>query len=83
MKAVVLGDKNLAINCIEILQSREVDISGVVLNPNDQGEDGILKSLKKFVISRGLNYIQPNHISDSDGVNYIKSLDPDFLFSFS
>ena len=48
MKAVVLGDKNLAINCIKILQRRQVNISGVVLNPNDQGEDGILKSLKKF-----------------------------------
>ena len=51
MKAVILGNKNLAINCIEILQRREVDIAGVVLNPNDQGEDGVLRSLKKFVCS--------------------------------
>jgi methionyl-tRNA formyltransferase len=85
MRAVVLGNKDLAVGCLDVLLKHEVDVAGVVLNPDDDGQDEgkWYQSLKKTALQKGLSFVQPKNVSSAEGAAYIGRLEPDFLFSFS
>ncbi len=84
MRAVILGNKDLAVGCLDILLKHGINVVGIVLNPDDNGQEtGWYKSLRKAAIEKGIPYYQPINISCEDGVSYISSLKPDLLFSFS
>lgn len=84
MRCIILGNKNLAIGCIEVLFDRGHEILGIVLNPNDDGVDRHgYRSLKRWAAERNLPVIQPDTANAEGGVEWVRSRPPDALFSFS
>lgn len=85
MRAIVLGNKDLAVLCLDVILKHGIHVVGIVLNPDDDGrEEGKwYKSLKKVALQRGISAIQPKNVSSPAGLEFIQNLAPDFLFSFS
>jgi methionyl-tRNA formyltransferase len=84
MKIVLMGGKNLAVNCLAYLLERGEEISAVVVNPSDAGAaDTWYPSLKTFAQKRRLPVYQPANASNSDFVAFMRALAPDLMFSMS
>ncbi len=85
MRAVVLGNKDLAVETLDLLESRGVSVAGVVLNPDDDGvEQGRwYRSLKAAALRRGLAILQPRNVSSPEGRAFIAECAPDLLLSLS
>ena len=85
MRAILLGNKNLAVRALDLLPAHGIEVVGVVLNPDDDGiEQGRwYQSLKRAAAQRGLPTIQPRNVSSDEGRQFIEQRRPDWLLSIS
>ncbi|MEW5800011.1 MAG: formyltransferase family protein [Bacteroidota bacterium] len=80
-RIALIGKNTVAVNALEILSKKEVDIVLVSPNNSDPGEDGWQRSLLKHAKQSNLNILQFPKIKHADSVNYLTSLQLDFIFS--
>ena len=85
MRAVILGGKNLAVGCLEVILRHGLEVAAIIPNGDDDGsEEGKwYKSLKKSALEKGLPVFQPRTISSPRGLTFIEEMAPDLIFSFS
>jgi len=85
MRAILLGNKDLAVRALDVLARHRVEVAGIVLNPDDDGvEQGRwYRSLKVVAEARAIPTIQPRHVSTDEGREFIVRHAPDFLLSVS
>jgi methionyl-tRNA formyltransferase len=85
VRAIILGNKDLAVDCLGVIARHGIDVVGIVLNPDDRGIDEGLwyRSLKKAAVEQNIPFIQPATVSSEEGVAFLREKAPDFLFSFS
>ncbi len=78
---MIIGNNTIAVDCLDYLMRANQSIAAVVVDKKDNGKDGWQKSLKKAALNYGLKTYQPDNINDPDFINYLKRLNPDFIFS--
>lgn len=85
MKAVVLGNKDLAVNCLEVILQHDISVVGVVPNSNDDGgeHETWYRSLRRAANRLALPVWEVKNISSPLGLRHLRAARPDLLFSFS
>ena len=80
-RIALLGKNDASVIALDILSKEDVEIVLVSPNNSDSGEDNWQKSLKKRAQELKLNVKQFPKIKDNISIEYLKSLDIDFIFS--
>ncbi len=81
IKIALLGKNTVAVNALETLLDKNVEIVLVSPNNSDEGEDGWQRSLLKKANHNNLPVKQFSKIKDASSVEYLKMLQLDFIFS--
>jgi methionyl-tRNA formyltransferase len=80
--AVVFAYHNVGVRCLATLAAHGVNIPLVVTHGDDPGENLWFASVREFADSRDIPCIAPRDPNDPAVIARIRSLAPDFLFSF-
>ena len=80
-KVALFGKNTVAVNALEILLGKNVDVVLVSPNNSDSGEDGWQPSLLKNAKRSSLPIVQFPRIKDKSSIEYLKTLKLDFIFS--
>jgi methionyl-tRNA formyltransferase len=84
LRIVLMGGKDLAVNCLSFLLEIGEEISAVVVNPTDLEENGKwYQSLRRFSRLRGLPLHQPGNANSNTFLEVLREIQPDLLFSMS
>ncbi|MFI5250978.1 MAG: methionyl-tRNA formyltransferase [Bacteroidota bacterium] len=82
-RLIVMGKNNIAVECLTYLLTRhDTEIVLVISHPDDSGEDGWQRSLTKAAKDSRLPLYQPTKVNSAESITYIKSFQPEFIFSF-
>ena len=81
IKIALLGKNTVAVNALETLLDKNVEIALVSPNNSDTGEDGWQRSLLKKANHNNLSVKQFSKIKHVSSIEYLKMLQLDFIFS--
>ncbi len=80
--AVVFAYHNVGCRCLKVLLDRRVDVPLVVTHRDDAGENIWFESVAALARERGIETSAPDDPNSPDFVERVRTLQPDFLFSF-
>ncbi|MGQ9628973.1 MAG: methionyl-tRNA formyltransferase [bacterium] len=84
MRIVLMGNKDLAVNCLDYLLREGEEVVAVVLNRGDRrASDSWYRSLGEYCALKGLRTFQPSSANDPEFLNEIRALSPDLVLSMS
>ncbi|MBN2144450.1 MAG: bifunctional UDP-4-amino-4-deoxy-L-arabinose formyltransferase/UDP-glucuronic acid oxidase ArnA [Candidatus Aureabacteria bacterium] len=82
MKAIVFANHNIGCVGIESLLRHGFEISAVFCHKDDPNEHVWFRSVADLAASKGIPVYAPEEVNHPIWINKIKSMSPDFLFSF-
>ena len=80
--AVVFAYHDVGVRCLSALLDGGVDVKLVVTHEDDPKETVFFSSVRELAQSRGLEVATPADANDAGFVKRLRSIAPDFLFSF-
>ena len=80
-RVALIGKNTIAVGALEILLSKNIDLVLVSPNNSESSDDGWQRSLLKFSKEKGLPVKQFSKINEPSSIEYLKSLELDYLFS--
>lgn len=80
--AVVFAYHNVGVRCLQVLLAQGVAVPLVVTHQNDPNEEVWFGSVAALANANGIPVITPDDPNTEDLIARIRSLAPDFLFSF-
>ncbi len=80
--AVVFAYHDVGVRCLTALLDLCIDIPLVVSHRDDPGENIFFESVAKLASSRGIECVFPDDADSPELLARLKSLRPDFIFSF-
>jgi methionyl-tRNA formyltransferase len=81
-RAVVFGNHDVGVRCLQVLLAGGVDVPLVVTYPDDPREAETFGSLASTARDHGLNVALPQNANEAAFIEQIAALAPHFIFSF-
>jgi len=83
-KIIVMGNKDMSVECLDYLLKSGENVLGIICNYNDDiNIKSWYKSLKAYCIKKKIKFWQPKNCNEPTFIAQIKKLQPDIVFSFS
>lgn len=82
MRAVVLAYHEIGYVCLEELLAAGVDVAALFTHKDDPDEEVWFRTPRMLAVERGIPVYDPHTIRDPAWIELVRSLEPDFLFSF-
>lgn len=82
VSAVVFGYHNVGVRCLSVLLAHGIQVKLVVTHSDDQDENIWFDSVANLANLHGIPVIYPKSPNTKDIISQIRSLKPDFIFSF-
>lgn len=80
--AVVFAYHDVGVRCLAVLLSQDIDVRLVVTHKDNPSETIWFRSVEKLALEHGIQVITPEDPNAADIVEQVRSIKPDFLFSF-
>ncbi|MDB5808286.1 MAG: Bifunctional polymyxin resistance protein ArnA [Betaproteobacteria bacterium] len=80
--AVVFAYHNVGVQCLSVLLAHKIDVALVVTHLDNPAEKIWFESVAKLADAHGVPAITPDDPNQPETIERIRSLKPDFLFSF-
>jgi methionyl-tRNA formyltransferase len=78
---ILIGGKQLSVNCLRHLLEKDIRPQLVIGNPDDKGEDTVLhQSLVKFADREGLKVVHDAKLKDPELINLFREGKPEIIF---
>lgn len=81
MRVLFFGYRDMGAQCLKYLAEEGEDILGVVVPPDDRGEDDWCLSVRKTASEYDLLVLSPVKLKSVESIGRVKDLKPDIIFS--
>ncbi|KAE8364711.1 formyl transferase [Aspergillus caelatus] len=82
VSAVVFGYHNVGVRCLSVLLAQKIEVKLVVTHSDDEDENIWFDSVSNLASLHGIPVVTPDSPNTEDMITRLRSLNPDFIFSF-
>jgi len=82
MRAVVFAYHDVGYACLDELFRAGADVAAVFTHDDDPGETVWFRSVRALADAHGVPVFAPERVNDSEWIDRVRALSPDFIFSF-
>ena len=82
VSAVVFGYHNVGVRCLSVLLAQHIEVKLVVTHSDDEDENIWFDSVSNLASLHGIPVVTPDSPNTEDMITRLRSLNPDFIFSF-
>lgn len=79
-RTVFIGGKQIGVNCLRVLLSRDLPPDLVIANTDDTGKDTWHESLVRIAKENNLPLVQARHVKEPEVVKKIEKINPEVIF---